>query len=269
MTGPLRRRMRDKALRAVDEVVDRHHAQQREEMDRRFEGLRTQLTAELREEVRRALLDAEMRARRDLAAAAEREAVASTARFLAEAMPTAPHFPHPHATLEHALALPLPDGLALEFGVYTGTTLKIIATALPGRLVAGFDSFEGLPEDWRTGFPAGTFDLDGLPDVDGADLVVGWFEDTLPPFLAEHPGPVAFLHLDSDLYSSTRTVLDHVGPRLVPGSVIVFDEYFNYPGWERHEHRAWLEYVARTGTKFSYLGYTRDNEQVVVRVDAT
>jgi hypothetical protein len=132
--------------------------------------------------------------------------------------------------------------------------------------VYGFDSFEGLPEAWRSGFPAGAFDLDQLPDVPGAELVVGWFDDTVPGFLAEHPGPVSFLHLDADLYSSTRTVLDLVGPRLQPGSIVLFDEYFNYLGWEEHEHRAWREYVARTGTRFEYLGYTIDNEQVIVRV---
>ena len=100
----------------------------------------------------------------------------------------------------------------------------------------------------------------------GAELVVGWFDDTVPGFLAEHPGPVSFLHLDADLYSSTRTVLDLVGPRLQPGSIVLFDEYFNYLGWEQHEHRAWAEYVARTGTHFEYLGYTIDNEQVIARI---
>ena len=51
-----------------------------------------------------------------------------------------------------------------------------------------------------------------------------------------------------------------------PGSIVLFDEYFNYLGWEQHEHRAWAEYVARTGTRFEYLGYTIDNEQVIARV---
>ncbi len=92
------------------------------------------------------------------------------------------------------------------------------------------------------------------------------FADTLPGFLDAHPGPVAFLHVDCDLYSSTVTVLEHVASRFVEGTVVLFDEYFNYLGWEQHEHRAWAEYVARTGTHFEYLGYTIDNEQVIVRV---
>ena len=56
------------------------------------------------------------------------------------------------------------------------------------------------------------------------------------------------------------------GPRLRPGSVIVFDEYFNYPGWREHEYRAWQEYVAASGARFEYEAYTSGNEQVVVRI---
>jgi predicted O-methyltransferase YrrM len=132
--------------------------------------------------------------------------------------------------------------------------------------VYGFDSFQGLPEAWRPGFPADTFAVGDLPDIPGAELVVGTFDDTLPGFVEQHPGPVDFLHVDCDLYSSTKTVLHHVGPRLHPGSIVVFDEYFNYPGWQDHEHRAWLEHVGQTGLRFEYAGYTVDHEQVIVRV---
>ncbi|PVZ09536.1 class I SAM-dependent methyltransferase [Actinomycetospora cinnamomea] len=208
----------------------------------------------------------EVRERRDMLAAGERDAVASSARFVRDAMPGARTFPHPGATLTHALGLAPRGGMALEFGVYTGTTLRAIAEARGDGRVYGFDSFQGLPEDWRAGFGAGTFDDAEPPEVPGAELVVGWFADTLPAFLAAHPGPVDLLHLDADLYSSTVTVLEHVGPRLRPGSVVVFDEYLNHPGWEEGEHRAWREYVARTGLAFSYEAFTHDNEQVVVVV---
>jgi hypothetical protein len=96
--------------------------------------------------------------------------------------------------------------------------------------------------------------------------VTGLFEDTLPAFLAEIDEPIAFVHLDADLYSSTRTVLDLVGERLAPDAVLVLDEFFNYPGWQEHEFRAWTEFIARTGRTFEYLAYTGNNEQVVVRL---
>lgn len=260
-------RIRDAARRkivgAVAEVAERQEhaaAQRHHEVLGRLDALAARLC------------ELEHRTRRDLHSGQDLLAVAESAAFATEHMPTTPRFGHPHDTLRHALDLTSTDGMALEFGVAGGTTLQIIADRLGGaepaggRLVAGFDVFTGLPEDWRTGFAAGEFAQRGLPTVPGARLVPGLFADTLPGFLAQNPGPVAFLHLDADLYSSTKTVLDLLGDRLVPGSVVVFDEYFNYPGWRRHEYQAWAEFVAQTGTQFDYAGYSADNEQVIVVV---
>jgi predicted O-methyltransferase YrrM len=255
-----RRVIRDKFVRALREVV-------KEELDRD----RQELVDELREE----LLRAQRRDRRDLVAAGQREALASSARFAVEQMPTAQRFRDKYATLRHGLSLAPKDGLALEFGVYRGRTLRIIATSRREREVYGFDSFQGLPEAWRSGFPEGRFTLAGegtanaapqLPEVPGAVLVVGWFDETLPGFMRQHEGPVSFLHVDCDLYSSTVTVLEHVGPRLRPGSIVVFDEYFNYPGWQDGEHLAWQEYCGRHKLSYSYESYSRADEQVVVRI---
>jgi len=247
---PIKRAMREKLQRAVAEVVAG-------EVDRVVETVR----------------GVELRSRRDLFAAGERDAVITSSRLVRSAMASARMFPNPMATLEYALSLAPPGGMALEFGVYVGTTLRVIARERHGREVYGFDSFEGLPEDWRAGFPAGTFGGDmlpsGQPDVPGAELVPGWFSDTLPGFLDDHQGPVSFLHIDADLYSSARTVLQHVGPRLVPGSVIVFDEFFNYPGWQDGEYRAWEEYVATTEWRYRYEAFTVDCEQAVIRLTST
>ncbi|MGQ0839667.1 class I SAM-dependent methyltransferase [Actinokineospora sp.] len=263
-TDRLKRSVRDKLMRAVDEVVARHRGEQSRELD----AMRHEL-AEIRRQLHDQsdyLREAEERAHRDIVFGAEREAAADAGDFAARYMSTARHFPHPHQTLEYGLSIAPEGGLALEFGVFTGTTLKIISAARGGEGVYGFDSFEGLPDDWRLGFPAGTFQVDGLPDVPGAELVVGWFADTLPDFLAAHPEPVDLLHIDGDLYSSARTVLELVGPRLRVGSIVVFDEFFNYPGWREHEFKAWQEYLAQGSTKAQYEAYTHLNEQVVVRI---
>nr|WP_225954295.1 class I SAM-dependent methyltransferase [Kibdelosporangium phytohabitans] len=266
----VKRAVRDKAVSVVDQVVARYHREQAEHIAR-LEQQVTELRAEIvhqGDRTRDRVLEFEIRHRRDIPFAADHEAAQESARFVHEQMPTKQAFPHAHDTLEHALSLAPRGGLSLEFGVWQGTTLKIIATdrAGDGEDVYGFDSFEGLPEDWRSGFPAGHFTVDGLPDVPGAELVVGWFDDTLPGFLDTHPGVVDFLHVDGDLYSSAKTVLDLVGPRLREGSVILFDEFFNFPGWQNHEYKAWLEYVERTGVEFTYEGYTWNNEQVIVKV---
>jgi Macrocin-O-methyltransferase (TylF) len=95
-----------------------------------------------------------------------------------------------------------------------------------------------------------------LPKVPAnVTLVKGWFEDTLPKFLAKNPGPVAFLHVDCDLYSSTSCVFGFLSDRLVPGTVILFDELLGYPGWQQGEWKALREWMEKTGNEVEYLGY--------------
>ncbi len=178
-----------------------------------------------------------------------------------EGLTGCPSFPDKWTLLDHALRVAPQHGLVLEFGVAAGATLSRIAAARsPAH---GFDSFEGLPEDWRPGYERGRFRRDQRPEVRGAHLHVGWFADTLPVFLARHDGPLAFVHFDADLYSSTATVLSLAEERFKPGTVMLFDEYWNYPGWEQHEHRALTEFLLRTGYGVDYLGQVTAGEQLL------
>ena len=159
------------------------------------------------------------------------------------------------AVLNGALRDASPDGLHLEFGVRTGRSINHIARRCPNVTVHGFDSFEGLPEAW-TGWTVdrGGFGGEGLPKVEpNVELHVGWFDDTLGPFLADHPGDVSFVHIDSDIYSSARTILRGLATRMRPGSVIVFNEYFNYPNWKQHEFRAFQEFCEEYRVTYDYL----------------
>lgn len=235
------------------------------EIERRIDEIEERSAAR-HGEVLEALRLLERRQRRDIMTAMEKQAAVSSAELVQREMLGVAFHVHPHDTLRHAVAAATVPGMALEFGVATGTTLALIVEHHAHGPVHGFDSFEGLPEPWRPGWDQGEFAQPDLPEVPGAELVVGLFADTLPGFLAEHPGPVSFLHLDADLYSSTTLVLEQVGPRLVEGTVVLFDEYLNFPGWQEHEHRAWTEHVARTGLQWEYLGLTLDDEQVSMRV---
>lgn len=259
---------REKLQRALAEVLASEHDRTRQEQqDQHAELLAAldRLNDSVNAVVTR-IADTEYRARRDLSYAQDARAAQQSAAFVLEHMPRAKVFWETQDTLRYALGEIKGPGLALEFGVATGTTLRIIAEVLAAdRTVAGFDVFTGLPETWRTGFPAGEFAQEP-PDVPGAAVVAGLFEDTLPAFLAETDDAIAFMHVDCDLYSSAKTVLDLTGERLAPDAVLVFDEFFNYPGWQQHESRAWSEFVARTGRSFEYLAYTGNHEQVVVRL---
>ncbi len=170
-------------------------------------------------------------------------------------------------TLEHALARAPALGLTLEFGVYAGNTLNFIA-ARSDALVHGFDSFQGIPEDWGLN-PAGSYSMAGrLPAVaDNVRLHVGWFEDTIRPFLAEQAGALRFANIDCDLYSSTRTVLEGLAGRVQPGSVLVFDEYIFNGRWKLDEHRAFLEAVERFGWRYRYLAFNPFSKQAAVRLE--
>lgn len=97
-------------------------------------------------------------------------------------------------------------------------------------------------------------------------LVVGSFRDSLPAFLASHHGPASFIHMDCDLYSSTKCVLEILGERVVPGTIIVFDEYHNYPGWEHGEYLAWMEFSLAKGIKYQYIGFNPDHQQAGIQV---
>ena len=162
------------------------------------------------------------------------------------------------------------DGLFLEFGVYKGKTINHIASLVPDRIVYGFDSFEGLPEDWISGYPRGHFELKRLPTVQSnAQLVIGLFQETLEPFLEEQGCKVACVQVDSDVYSSARYVLLTLARHnaLQEGTVIQFDEFFNYPGWWiGGEYKAFLEFVEEFDVEFEYLGYVPTSYQLAVKI---
>ena len=167
--------------------------------------------------------------------------------------------------LRHAVAEAKGAGLVLEFGVRRGTSTAHIAETA-GQPVHGFDSFEGLPEGWGSQ-PQGSFTTElELPPVPGnVTLHAGWFEDTLPAFLAGQAEPVRFVNIDCDIYSSARTVLTGLADRLLPGAIVVFDEYIGNQTWREHEYKAFQEFVAEHGTRYEYFAACPFTRQVAVR----
>jgi Methyltransferase domain len=203
----------------------------------------------------------------DLGKVEKLAAAIDSANYLNSRMAGCQRLPNPDALLTLAMSQrTVTDGLLLEFGVYSGRTINHLASLESGKLY-GFDSFKGLPEDWRSEFRAGAFKLQNAPAVaTNVELVVGWFEDTLPGFLKAHVGPVSFLHVDCDLYSSTKTVFHYLGGRIQPGTIIVFDEYFNYVGWRNHEFKAFAEFTEASGLGYRYIGAVPSLQQVAVLI---
>jgi hypothetical protein len=170
----------------------------------------------------------------------------------------------------------------LEFGVFRGTTIQIIKEKLnnPDYKIYGFDSFEGLPEDWvafdgnvagEGVCKAGFFTNDGIvPDIPGITFYKGWFEDTIKEYLriAE---PIALLHVDCDLYSSTKTVLYNLNDYIKEGTIIVFDEwiYNGNPAYNDHEQKCFHEWAVDFNRYYELIDHVNEgwiNEQQIVKI---
>lgn len=189
-----------------------------------------------------------------------RRAVHASADFVEQHVHEAQLFPRREQLWDFVLSLPPGNGLYAEFGVHTGWSINYLARQLARRdiTIYGFDSFQGLKENWRgTHFTRGHFDLGGKPPCvePNVTLVKGWFDKTLPGFLAANLGLFAFVHFDADTYESARLVLSLIGERLQAGAILVFDEYLGFPNWRNGEFRAWQEFATTRGLEFRYLAF--------------
>ena len=159
--------------------------------------------------------------------------------------------------------------LVCEFGVYNGRSINTLSSMLPNAVFFGFDSFTGLPETWEgNDLDKGYFNRLGIPPVvnGNVELRIGSFNDTIPIFIEEisQKTQIDLLHIDCDIYTSTKTVLDLCHLNINSGTIIIFDEYFSYPNWRNHEHKAFTEFVNQFGHQFEYLFYR--TRQLCVRI---
>jgi O-methyltransferase len=152
----------------------------------------------------------------------------------------------------------------LEFGVASGSSLRSMMGRFshPGSRFFGFDSFEGLPENWhpdpKVNFTEGTFSRNGnLPviDDDRAEFLRGWIQNTLPPFLGTGRvgGPEPHLvHYDADLYSATLFVLctlwHHLPEYYFVMDEFVFDEVVALRDFA-HSHPVEIKFLVQSGDK--------------------
>mgnify|MGYP002507773362 CR=1 FL=1 len=153
----------------------------------------------------------------------------------------------------------------MEFGVHSGSSTKQLSEIFQTK-VYGFDSFLGLPEDDGY-FKKGEFNMQGIPPDLGpqVELVVGWFENTLPFFKEQHPDIIKMISIDCDTYIGAKSIFTHLKDRFVSGTTIYFDELRegnNYFGWEVREHRAFLEFIQETRFDYKYLAKAPDGGRV-------
>ena len=149
------------------------------------------------------------------------------------------------------------EGLYLEFGVYKGKSINYIARKIVPKVIYGFDSFEGLKGEAYPGYkwtPGENFNLRGkMPKVEeNVTLIKGFFKDTVKSFIEENTLPVAFAHMDADLYPSTKEALWNIDKRIKVGTILQFDELIL--DWYRGEYQAFKEYCYYKDIWFRCLG---------------
>lgn len=153
----------------------------------------------------------------------------------------------------------------LEFGVYVGKTINYFSKYI--NTIYGFDSFEGLKEDW-VGFEMakGTFNLNKkLPKLNTNVVpIIGWIQDTLPKFLEKHNPEINFVHIDVDTYQTTKFILTKIKPYLLKNSIIAFDELYNFPGWEVGEYKALKEIFNENEYKF--IVFCKNGPQAAIQI---
>ena len=158
------------------------------------------------------------------------------------------------------------EPLYLEFGVYRGRSLRYWASHLtsPQARFVGFDSFEGLPEDWQPNARRGSFAVGTPPAVDDprVSFVVGWFDETLPSYEPPTHDQLV-VNVDCDLYSSTRTVLEWLDLHLGPGTLVYFDDLFN----RDHQWRALREWLERNDEAARPVAMARWGHHLLFEVD--
>ena len=152
------------------------------------------------------------------------------------------------------------ESLFLEFGVFKGDSINLFAKKLKNidAEIFGFDSFKGLKDAWMTEEfnPPGTFDLKGKkPRVErNVKLIDGWVEETAKNFLSRNSKKIAFIHFDMDTYKSTSFVLKLVKNNFQAGTIILFDQFYGFPNWEKYEYKAFKEEIEENKFKFIAFG---------------
>ncbi len=153
----------------------------------------------------------------------------------------------------------------LEFGVAAGDAMKWWSekNQHPETQFFGFDTFTGLPEQWLDKEKT-TFSQEGIPPDWGdrrCTFYPGLFQDTLSGFLKNyHSTNRKIIHLDADLYSSTKYVLEEIRPFLKRGDLIIFDEFHVL----LHEFKAWIDFVKKYSIQYNLLGAINNYMQICI-----
>lgn len=157
----------------------------------------------------------------------------------------------------------------LEFGVACGNSMKRWSSINqhPGSRFYGFDSFQGLPEDWHND-PKGAYTQNGnIPKIDDdrVSFIDGLFQDTIDDFSQNFELKNRLvMHMDADLYSSTLYALMNFNRHIKPETIILFDEFTSRNCTD--EFAALLDYCAACYREFEVLATRNDHVKLAIKI---
>ena len=168
------------------------------------------------------------------------------------------------AFFDHIIELSTKARPFYEFGVWRGEAFRHLIKAF--KKGYGFDTFEGIPEDWHDE-KTGTYSSDGdIPQIEGGEFIVGKFEDTLPKFFSEPRPAASVINFDADLYSSTICALNFSKPLIDRLTILVFDEFIINKNWEQDEYKALNEFCLKNNYTYEVLAISFFTKQAAVRL---
>ena len=155
-----------------------------------------------------------------------------------------------------------------EFGVWRAHSFRYLIKIF--KKGYGFDTFSGLPEDWKIGGRTegiGSYSSSGdIPQIEGAEFIVGKFEDTLPEFFTKTRQLASLVNFDADLYSSTLCALSNCKKIIDESTILIFDEFLLNESWEEDEYRALEDFCALNDCSYTVVAVSFFTKQVAIKL---
>ena len=173
-------------------------------------------------------------------------------------------FFHRWALFDYAINKSKKDRPFYEFGVWRGASFQYLINTF--KTGYGFDTFEGLPEDWHQE-KKGSYSAEGIiPKIEGGKFIAGKFEDTLPTFFSEQRPLASIINFDADLYSSTFCALNYSKCVIDKDTILIFDEFIINKHWEQDEYKALNEFCSNNDFTYEVLAISYTTKQVAVKI---
>jgi Methyltransferase domain len=200
--------------------------------------------------------------------ASQMRAATTSAEWLHKNADRTPTYARRNQMLEASFPSIPAEGDLAEFGVFTGAITRFVRPRFADRRYHAFDSWRGVPEAMGLAVNKFGFDLGGVVPKLPPDTTIhaGWFHETIPKWREQFDAPIAFAYIDCDLYESVCTVLEGLTDRILPGTILAFDDWYNFPNWEEHSLKASREWMERHGIRMEPVGVTTVEHAVAFRI---